>query len=100
MPHNGGRIRRLVSQYVKQKYEFAGAIMHRVFGQKEEVIYRDRKGAYLIPINGEEVGIVETSKGFFFLGGGINERETEKECIIRECMEETGYKVKITEKGC
>ncbi|MCQ2513458.1 MAG: NUDIX domain-containing protein [Lachnospiraceae bacterium] len=74
--------------------------MHRVFGQKEDVIYRDRKGAYLIPINGEEVGIVETAKGFFFLGGGINERETDKECIIRECMEEAGYKVKITEKVC
>ena len=74
--------------------------MHKVFGQKENVKYRDRKGAYLIPINGEEVGIVETPKGFFFLGGGIDDGETETECIIRECMEDAGFQVKITEKVC
>ena len=74
--------------------------MHKIFGQKEDIKYLDRKGAYIIPINGEEVGIVETPKGFFFLGGGINVGETEIECIIRECMEEAGYQVKIKEKVC
>lgn len=74
--------------------------MHKVFGQKENKVYFDRKGAYLIPVKGEEVGIVETPKGFFFLGGGIDAGETEIECITRECIEEAGYHVQIKEKVC
>ena len=74
--------------------------MHKVFGQKENKTYLDRKGAYIIPVKGEEVGVVETPKGFFFLGGGIDVGETDIECITRECMEEAGYQVEIKKKVC
>ncbi len=65
--------------------------MHKVFGEKIDVTYLDRKGAYLIPINKGKIGVVQTSKGMFFLGGGIDENETDVECIHRECLEETGH---------
>lgn len=74
--------------------------MHKIFGKKEDESYLDRKGAYIIPINGEEVGVVETPKGFFLLGGGIDSDETDIQCIIRECIEEAGYQVEIKDKVC
>ena len=74
--------------------------MHRVFGTKKDEKYVDRKGAYIIPIRGNEVGVVETPKGFFLLGGGIDADETDFQCIKRECMEEAGYEVEIKGKIC
>ena len=75
-----------------------GSAMHKVFGIKDNKAYLDRKGAYLVPIRGEKVGVVETAKGYFLLGGGIEGEETDNQCIIRECIEETGYQVEIKEK--
>lgn len=69
--------------------------MHKIFGTKLNVTYTDRKGAYLIPIDGTKIAIVETPKGYFFLGGGIEADETDRECIRRECLEEIGYSVDI-----
>lgn len=74
--------------------------MHKIFGIKEDKIYLDRKGAYLVPIRGEKVGFVETTKGYFLLGGGIDGDETDNQCIIRECIEEAGYQVEIKERVC
>ena len=74
--------------------------MHRIFGIKENVQYLDRKGAYLIPINGEQVGVIQTPKGYFFLGGGLDENETDEVCIARECMEEAGYEVLVQKQIC
>lgn len=34
------------------------------------------------------------------LGGGIDGDETDKQCIVRECIEETGYRVEVKEKIC
>ena len=53
--------------------------MHKVFGTKENEKFVDRKGAYIIPIKGDEVGVVETPKGFFLL-----EKKTYKEVKINE----------------
>ena len=39
--------------------------MHKIFGTKEDKEYVDRMGAYIIPVRGNEVGIVETPKGYF-----------------------------------
>ena len=72
---------------------FVEVDMHKIFGIKEDKIYLDRKGAYLVPIRGEKVGVVETTKGYFLLGGGIDGDETDNQCIIRECIEEAGYQV-------
>jgi 8-oxo-dGTP diphosphatase len=82
------------------KSAFAEVYMHKIFGIQEDEVYLDRKGAYIIPIKGEEVGVVETPKGFFLLGGGHDIDETDTECIIRECMEEVGYQVQIKERVC
>lgn len=74
--------------------------MHKVFGIKENVQYFDRKGAYLVPIVGEQVGVIRTPKGYFFLGGGLDANETDEACIERECMEEAGYKVLVRKQVC
>lgn len=73
---------------------------HTVFGVQEQAEYLDRKGAYLIPLRGDEVGVIETPKGFFLLGGGMEEGETETECILRECMEEAGAAAELGERVC
>lgn len=41
--------------------------MHKVFGVKCDASYIDRNGAYLIPFHNGKLGVVQTSKGFFFL---------------------------------
>ncbi len=74
--------------------------MHKIFGKKENQNYYDRIGAYIIPIKDNRIAVVETDKGLFFLGGGIENNETDTECIKRECLEECGYNVSIKEKLC
>lgn len=44
------------------------ANLHRIFGKEK----------------GEEIGVVETHKGLFLLGGGIDGDETDNQCIIQE----------------
>ena len=75
-------------------------VKHKIFGKKEAVNYIDREGAYIIPINNGKVGVVETKKGYFLLGGGLKDGESHSECIERECMEEAGCAVFIKEKVC
>ena len=74
--------------------------MHKIFGTKEDVIYLDREGAYIIPIRNNHIGVIQTSKGYFFLGGGLENNENHTTCIERECLEETGYNVQIKQKVC
>lgn len=69
--------------------------MHKIFGTKEQNKYYDRQGAYIIPISGNEIGVIETPKGFFLLGGGLDSGESDLQCIERECLEEAGYEVEI-----
>lgn len=74
--------------------------MHKAFGEKAPVPYYDRKGAYLIPVKDDKIAVVKTPKGLFFLGGGLENGETDKACIRRECLEEAGVEVTIGEKIC
>ncbi|MBO4493019.1 MAG: NUDIX domain-containing protein [Ruminococcus sp.] len=74
--------------------------MHKVFGIKDAVEYVDREGAYLILVRDNMIGIVRTPKGYFFVGGGIDNGESHIDCIERECIEETGYMVSVKEKIC
>ena len=74
--------------------------MHKVFGIKENAVYLDREGAYLIPVHNNEIAVIKTAKGFFLLGGGLDKNESHEECIKRECIEETGYTAVIKEKIC
>ena len=74
--------------------------MHKIFGQKEHETYTDRTGAYLIPIQDNTISVIQTSKGYFLIGGGKEENETDEDCIYRECLEETGCEAIIKEKIC
>lgn len=74
--------------------------MHKIFGTKENAPYWDRPGAYLIPLRDNQVGIVRTPKGYFFIGGGIEPGESHEACLARECLEETGWTAGIGPKLC
>ena len=74
--------------------------MHRIFGIKENVEYFDREGAYLIPHCNKQIGVIKNSKGYFFLGGGLESGESHLECIERECIEEAGCSPYIEDKLC
>lgn len=72
----------------------------RIFGTRENAQYFDREGAYFIPCHGDLIGVVETPKGYFLLGGGLENEESHLECIQRECMEEAGYRVCVEGRLC
>ena len=74
--------------------------MHKVFGTKENVEYLDREGAYIIPRYNDQIGVVQTSKGYFFLGGGLENEESHLDCIERECIEEVGCSPCVEGKLC
>ena len=74
--------------------------MHRVFGIKENAKYLDREGAYIIPCRNNQVGVVKTPKGYFFLGGGLERGESHLACIERECLEESGCLPCVKGKLC
>lgn len=74
--------------------------MHKIFGTKENVEYTDREGAYLIPFRGNMVGVVRAPKGYFLLGGGLENGESHEACIERECVEEAGYLSLVKDKIC
>ena len=74
--------------------------MHRVFGVKDNTEYLDREGAYLIPCRNNQVGVVQTPKGYFFLGGGLENGESHLDCIERECIEEVGYSPCVEGRLC
>ncbi len=75
-------------------------IKHKIFGVKENVKYLDREGVYLIPFQNNQVGVVKTPKGFFLLGGGLEKGEHHTDCIERECLEESGFRVYVKDKIC
>ena len=74
--------------------------MHRIFGIKGNHEYLDRKGAYFIPCCNNRVGVVQTPKGYFFLGGGLESGEEHLACIKRQCLEEVGYLPFVKGKLC
>ena len=74
--------------------------MHRIFGTKDNVEYLDREGVYFIPRRNNQIGVVKTRKGYFFLGGGLEDGEGHLECIERECIEEVGCSPCIEGKLC
>jgi len=68
----------------------------KTFGEKDPRLnYYTRPGAYLIAFEANCIILVETPKGYFLPGGGLEADETHEECIRRECLEEMGCTVKI-----
>lgn len=68
----------------------------KVFGKRNKnETYVDRIGAYIIAEKDGYFAAVETPRGFFLIGGGIENNESHIDCIKRECLEETGRNVQI-----
>ena len=70
-------------------------------GEKDNNIeYRKRPGAYSIIIRKEDnkIGIVTDGQDYFYLGGGIENEETQIEALNRELIEESGYTIKNIKK--
>lgn len=73
-------------------------MLHCTFGEKQAgASYRTRLGAYLIAVSGAQIASIRTPKGFFLPGGGVEPGETHEACILRECLEETGFLVQVGE---
>lgn len=70
-----------------------------IFGEKEEnKSYIFRPGAYGLIFNeqGDKIALVQTEDGAYFLpGGGIEEGESNEECLLREGLEEIGYLLEL-----
>jgi len=69
------------------------------FGEKEEgKDYIWRPAVYCLMFNSQknEIAVIQTSNGKYFLpGGGIENNETHKECLKREALEEMGMNIEV-----
>lgn len=70
--------------------------MIRIGNKVEGVIYTKRPASYVIIERKEDkkIAIATEGKTYFFLGGGIENEETEIEALKREVIEEAGYSIK------
>ncbi len=70
--------------------------MVRIGNQVEGVKYTKRFASYAIMERKEDkkIAIATEGKSYFFLGGGIENEETEIEALKREVIEESGYSIK------
>ena len=72
--------------------------MKRIGKKVEGTKYTKRPGAYAIIEREEDDKIAIATDGeYFFLGGGIEEGETEIEALKRELIEDSGYSIKNIE---
>ena len=82
-------------------------MIEKTFGHKKpDAVYKERVGAYGIGFDDNgKVPVAMThlyngEKGYFLLGGGIEENEKHVDCIKRECLEEAGLSVTPKEFIC
>ena len=75
-------------------------MVEKTFGtQKPGAVYEERIGAYGIGFSSDrKIPVAMThlyngQKGYFLLGGGLEDNETHIDCVIRECLEEAGLSV-------
>lgn len=68
----------------------------------EGIEYRDREAVYGLVFNHEgQIGVIQTPRGYFLPGGGIEVGENHVQCIQRKFLEETGYSIEIDDYiGC
>lgn len=72
-------------------------IRNHTFGDiLPNVEYTDREGVYGIVMNKEnQIALIESPRGLFLPGGGIEADESHAESLVREFLEETGYSIVI-----
>lgn len=69
---------------------------HYVFGERDrDTDYWDRSGAYLLALQDGKVSVVQTKRGYFLPGGGLEDGESDADCIRREALEETGCAAEV-----
>jgi len=63
-------------------------MLEKSFGEKLQGIeYKDRIGAYAIIFDSNDrVAVVQTSTGYFLLGGGLDINETHEEWAVRQAV--------------
>jgi 8-oxo-dGTP diphosphatase len=76
-------------------------MVDKIFGERlVDKTYYDRVGAYLICLKEDKVAVVKTPKGYFLIGGGLEDNENHIDCIKREVLEETGFSPKVDSYIC
>lgn len=61
----------------------------------ENVNYVERCGVYGLPYINGKIGVVKSKLGYFALGGGVENGESDIECLRREVREEIGKDIVI-----
>ncbi|MGB3368918.1 MAG: NUDIX domain-containing protein, partial [Acidaminobacteraceae bacterium] len=56
-----------------------------------------RPGVYGVCVKNDKILIVKSRLGGFIIGGGIEESESDIECLKRETLEEIGYNIDVKE---
>lgn len=85
-----------LNNYLTENDNKYSSLPHKVVGIKEQgVKYYERPGAYIIPEKDGKIALVKNKNSLFFIGGGKEPGENNKECLRREVLEETGYEVII-----
>jgi 8-oxo-dGTP diphosphatase len=70
----------------------------KTFGQFDPSLdYYHRVGAYLVIVQDGNLAAIAHRLGYLLPGGGIEGEETHEECLLRECLEEIGYDVRVDE---
>jgi len=69
--------------------------------QKKGIVYRERPSVYGIAYNAKGEILVARARGKLVLpGGGVDEGETAENALLREILEETGWRVDIIDEVC
>ena len=69
---------------------------HFMFGERDRhTDYWDRSGAYLLAVQNGKMAVVQTKRGYFLPGGGLEDGESDADCIRREVLEETGRAAEV-----